>query len=185
MVDALLGRVKRAVGDMIGGIAAKAVLVLFLLMAVIFLISALNNYLHLLWGPVAANLTIAAGFFGAAVVTAIVITARQPAVPSSARTQGNPAHQPLTRSPAEGAAGAEGADGFEGAFKALAARLAVSPRDAELALLLTKAAAPIVLPRVLKFAVRHLPAIGMAAAALYLVARHGPGADKKPAPEKV
>ncbi|MGL4324188.1 MAG: hypothetical protein ACRCTD_09110 [Beijerinckiaceae bacterium] len=177
MFQSLINRVRQPIDDAIASMVGKILIALPLLFALIFLISALNNYLHTLLGPVGANLAMAGAFFALAVMAAIVVAlqrsarrAKSPAAVASDSTAG------VLSAVDQAAAKATGT--IDGVVSAFAGSVALRPQDRDLAVAVLKTAVPLLLPKVLKLSLRNLPVIGLAGAAYYLVSRHGGAAAR-------
>ena len=177
MFQSLINRVRQPIDDAIASVVGKILIALPLLVALIFLISALNNYLHTVLGPVGANLAMAGAFFALAVLAAIVValqrSARRAKSPAAAASDGTDGALSAVDQAAARATGT-----LDGVVSAFAGSVALRPQDRDLAVAALKTAVPFLLPKVIKLSLRNLPVIGLAGAAYYLVSRHGGAAAR-------
>lgn len=161
MLDYIIGQIRRPFDNAIAAIVGKIAVAVPLLIAAIFLISALNNYLHTLWGPVGANLAMAGLFFAIAALAALIFANRRDRREAQDDGEEKSMPAPVVKSQQPGM------------VQSVVDRIASSPQEKELALSIATTALPFVLPRLLKLSLRHWQIVGAAAAGYYLIVRKG------------
>ncbi|MGL4494457.1 MAG: hypothetical protein ACRCUX_01490 [Beijerinckiaceae bacterium] len=179
MLKLLVNRIRSPIDSAISAMIGKILVVIPVFVALIYLAGALRTYLADQWGPIIADVAMAGVFMLVAAIAAIATMSRRNGAADVA-DRSKDSERRASSGPERRETGKDGdtisntAGAIDGIIANVAAQLPLRPQDRDIAAAVLTAAVPLALPKLLRLAMRNLPAAGIAVAALYVISRSRP-----------